>query len=146
MAVHKLHSNDSPEALDIDVPQGPDLTDLGPYGSGVNYIDVRGKDRLSVEIAVTEQALDGFAIQFKTHHNGSWLTLFNTATQFQNPDGPLLAVGRTDDPANNDLTTIPAGESGWFLLDVSSISRVKFQGASAHVDGSVVSIFAGVSN
>lgn len=99
--------------------------------------DVQGHSRLSVEISVATQALDAFAITGRTHASASYQTLYNTAGQFLTPTGILVGT-------SGDLTTIAAGSTGWFLLDVSGLESIRIT-ASAAADSAAVTCRGTVS-
>lgn len=130
------------EALDVAIPN-TELTAIGPFNPDEDWIDTTDIARLGVHIAVAGQALAGFAIQAKFHPDqDGWDTLFDTAAEFISPSEPLVRVGRADG-ATSDLTTLPAGGSGWFILDTGGIARVKLMAKSANVAGSVVDAHVG---
>lgn len=107
------------------------LTDLA-------IIDVSDVARLSVEIAVTGQALDAFVILARFHPSGSYQTLFSTADEFTFVDDvATLLVG-----SSGDLTTLAVG-SGWFILDTLGIDAIKLQASSGNVAGSTVALYVG---
>ena len=103
-------------------------------------VDVREMDRLFVQVDVTGQALDAFAIAAKTHSNGAYQTLYSTVADFTftGATGPGILVG-----TSGDLTIIAAAASGWFILDVSGLAFVRVQVSSGNVAGSTVSAYAG---
>jgi len=93
-------------------------------------IDVTGRDRLSVEIAVATQALDAFLIQGRTHASASYQTLYSSANDFNNPIGLLVGT-------SGDLTSIAAAATGWFVLDARGLESIKLLGSAASDSASV---------
>lgn len=91
-------------------------------------------ERLWVEIANATQAFDAFAIQARFHEDGSFVSLFDAAGDFTSPAGILIG-------ASGDLTTLAAGSSGWFCLDVLGIQAVRLV-ASAAVNNAAPTIYA----
>lgn len=103
-------------------------------------LDTRMIERLFVQFAVADQALDAFIVQVLAHGNGAYQSIASAAGDYTSPAGLLVAVGGG---SANDLTITPAAGSGWFLLDVRGIARVKVLASSANVAGSAVTIYAG---
>lgn len=108
--------------------------------------DVRSFDRLSVEVLVADQNLDGFIIEVRTHGNGSYNVIANSATEFITPVG-LIVGAESYDAANarlsGDLTTIVAGGRGLLVMDVSGLNSVRLS-ASAAANSASVTTLAGV--
>lgn len=100
--------------------------------------DVSNIERIYVEIAVTDQALDQFEIHCRAHNQGSYQQMFNAAVDYTSPIGILVGV-------SGDLTIIAAGASGWFMLDVRSIESLQIKAASGNVAGSGVTVYAGAN-
>lgn len=113
--------------LAVAVPQAGNTTLL--------TLDTRGVERITVEIAVTVQALDAFIIQGKAHGSGSALTLYSVTLDYTTPKGVLVGV-------SGDLTALAAGSSGWLVMDTKGFDSVIIQASSANVAGSTVSVFA----
>jgi hypothetical protein len=123
--------------LGVEVPNSA-LTD-------VIEVDTQKLKTLSGRFEVAEQALNGFAIYMKIHSaQDAWDPLFDTAEEFTNPRFPMVAVGRADGETS-DLTTLPAGGTGWFRLNVEGFARVKILAKSAHAAGSVIDAHLNVS-
>lgn len=104
--------------------------------------DVTPYERVWVEVQVVGQALDAFKIYGRYHPKANFNSLASLAAHYTAPAGALFGTGRSDDPANSDLTTIPAAARGWFALDVRGIERVRITASSGNVAGSTVSVFA----
>lgn len=107
---------------------GETLTTLATY-------DVRDKDRLAVEIAVTDNALDQFVIQIQMHESGSGLTAYSAAADYTSVTGILVG-------ASGDLTAITAGASGWFIIDTRGVRNVIVRAASSSASNSGVTLYA----
>jgi len=99
---------------------------------------VFGFSQVGVHIAVTGQALDAFIIQGRWHDDASYETLFSAAADFTSPTGILVG-------ASGDLTTLAAGATGWFSMDLKGLYEIKLLASSGHADGSTVSVYAGGS-
>lgn len=113
--------------LAVAVPQAGNTTIL--------TLDTRGVERITVEIAVTVQALDAFLIQGKAHGSGSTLTLYSASGDYTSPKGVLIGV-------SGDLTTLAAGSSGWLVMDSKGFDSIIIQASSGNVAGSTISVFA----
>ena len=100
-------------------------------------IGVAGLDTISAEFKPTVQAFDAFAIQAKFHAGGDFVTLYSSAGSFTTPAGLLIG-------ASGDLTTLGAGATGWFVLDVRGLYAVRVT-ASAAADSAAVDVYAGGS-
>ncbi len=79
-------------------------------------LDVRGLDRITVQLTVAMEALTGFAIKGKTTDDAAADTLYSAAGDFTSPRG--LLVG-----ASGDLTTLAVG-TGWFVMDVTGYEEI----------------------
>src|SRR3990167_7250844 len=72
-------------------------------------VPVAGLHTLGVQVDLTVQALDAFAIQAKFNVNGGWVTLYNATGDFTTPAGLLIG-------ASGDLTALAAAAPGRFAL------------------------------
>ena len=90
-----------------------------------NYIQI-----LACEIAVATQNITGFIIQGRMHSAGSYQTLYSTTSDFTNVQGILKGT-------SGDLTTITAGASGWFILDVAGMESITLYATCAASSGTV---------
>lgn len=93
-------------------------------------------ERLTVEAAVTGQALDAFVVQVKFHTDGSYVSIASAAGDYTSPTGLMIK-------ASGDLTAQAASTSGWFILDTRGVFAVKVLASSGNVAGSTVSVYAG---
>ena len=98
-------------------------------------LNVSGLERLVVEVAVASKLLDAFSVLGAVHPDGSYMTLFSVAADFTSPAGLMV-------DASGDITTQAAGSSGWFVLDVRGLDRVKLTASSGDAAGSTVSVYA----
>lgn len=98
-------------------------------------LDVSGLERLAVQLAVTGQALDAFLVQ-ATPPDGTLATYFSAAADFTSPAGLII-------DASGDLTVLAAAATGWFVMDVRGLSKVKILASSGNIAGSTVSAYAG---
>lgn len=98
-------------------------------------IDCRGKEQIYVELQPVTQNLDAFIVAARPHADGTFNTLYSVAADFTSPAG--LIIG-----ASGDLTTLAAGATGWFIMDVSSLRDVRLS-ASAAADSSAVTVYVG---
>ena len=98
-------------------------------------LDVRGVERIYVQVTPTTNGFDAFTIAIKPQANGAYSTIASVAADYTSPSG--LLVG-----ASGDLTTLAAATTGWFILDVRGIFMVRVQ-ASGSGGASTVSIYAG---
>ena len=98
-------------------------------------VPVYGLERLFVQFDVATNALDAFLIRARASADATTTTLYSSAGDFTSPSG--LLVG-----ASGDLTTLAAGSSGWFIMDVRGLWDVTIQ-ASASGGAAVVDIYAG---
>lgn len=118
---------------------GP-ITVLAGGNTVLSTYDVRGRDRLSIEISVTNQALDAFIVEARTHPNGSHNVIAKDSTEFITPVG-LIVGSETYDAADlrlaGDLTSIVAGGRGLLVIDVTGLESVRLS-ASAAVDSALV--------
>ena len=81
-------------------------------------LDVEGMRRIAIRLTVATAALTAFAISaLFNSEDGTFVTLASVSGDFTAPKG--LLVG-----ASGDLTTLGIG-SGWFVLDVSGLSKIK---------------------
>jgi hypothetical protein len=121
----------------VDVPV--DHEDL----STIARIDTENIERLTVGLAPANQAFTAFDISIRSHtdENFSFVPIYSTAAEFVSPRGILVGTARSDSP-NGDLTTIPAGERGIFIVDVRSISEVRLRARCA-AEGGTVSVYPG---
>lgn len=103
--------------------------------------DVKRRDRLSIEVAVSSQNLDSFIIEVRTHPNGSYNVIANSSSEFITPTG-LIVGAETYDASNvrlaGDLTTIVAGGRGLLILDVIGIESVRLSASAAADSSSVI--------
>ncbi len=99
-------------------------------------LDVKDLERIFVQIAPTVQAFDAFVIQIQPHTGGAYSTIASAAADFTSPTG--LVVG-----ASGDLTTLAAAATGWFILDVRGLARVKILASANAAGAATVSIYAG---
>ena len=84
----------------------------------VATIQVRGVDRIHVQITVGTAALTGFSIKAKTNTNqGVEDTLYSTSADFTAPAGILVGT-------SEDLTTLGTSAPGWFEMDVFGLDEV----------------------
>ena len=95
-----------------------------------------GMDRIFVTVGVATNALAGFNIQAQATADGPAQTLYSTAGNFTTPSG--LLVG-----ASGDLTTLAAGATGWFIMQVSGLAYVIVNATSGNVGGSTLTVYAG---
>lgn len=98
--------------------------------------DVSDTARIFVEIANTVTAFDQFAITARASANGGYQTLYSAAADYTSPQGLLIGT-------SGDLTTIAAGSSGWFVMDVSGLESVVIKAARAAGSNAVVTVYAG---
>lgn len=98
-------------------------------------LDVSGLERLAVQVAVTGQALDEFVIE-AAPPDGALAVYFSAAADFTSPAGLMI-------DASSDLTTLAAAATGWFVMDVRGLSKVRVSASSGNVAGSTVSAYAG---
>ena len=96
-------------------------------------MDVEGLARIALRITVATNALAAFAIQGLLHPDDSaYVTLKSTAGQFSSPTGILV-------DSSGDLTTQAVG-SGWFVMDVAGLSKIKIRANSSAAGGSTMAI------
>jgi hypothetical protein len=106
--------------------------------SGVQDIftlDVEGLSRICVRLNVATNALAAFQIKAFFSSEDNSVTLFSTAADFLSPRGLLIG-------ASGDLTTLAVG-SGWFIMDVTGISKVVLSANSGNAGGSTLALSAG---
>ena len=92
-------------------------------------------DRITVEIAVTSNALDQFVIQGLVHNSGSYQTLYSTSLDYTSPAELLIGT-------SGDLTIIAAAASGHFVMDVKGYAAIRLRAASGNAAGSGITIYA----
>jgi len=102
-------------------------------------LDVSQLARLALEIRnAGAQAFDALLVLGKFHPDGAYVTLLSAAGDFTTPAGIVV-------DASGDLTVLGAGATGWLILDVLAMQKVKLQ-ASANVAGATSArVFAGGS-
>lgn len=98
-------------------------------------VPTAGLHTLGVQVDVTAQALDAFAITARFNESGGFVTLYSTAGSFTTPAGLLIG-------ASGDLTTQGAGTTGWFVLDVRGLYSVKVT-CSGAVNNALIDVYAG---
>lgn len=79
-------------------------------------------------------ALDAFRVSAKFHKDGNYVLLFSVAGDFTSPAGLVV-------DASGDLTTLAAGTTGWLVLDVLGLYKIKIEASSA-VGATTVDIFS----
>lgn len=99
-------------------------------------VDVRGRNKLFVQIDNTVTVLDQFVIKGRIHPDAAFQTLFSTSADYTAPTGILVGT-------SGDLTVIAAGATGWFLIDVSSFELIQIQAARAAGSNAVLTYFFG---
>lgn len=95
-----------------------------------------GLKRIFVTVGVATNALAGFNIQAQATAAGPAVTFFSVAGDFTTPKGILVA-------ASGDLTTLAAGATGWFILEVEGLAYVIVNATSGNVGGSTLTVYAG---
>lgn len=113
------------------------IADLDQVLTPIATIDVKHGTKLGCEIAVTGQAFDQFEIHGRFHPQGAYQKLFSTAGEYISVLGLLTGT-------SGDLTTIAAGSSGWFTMDVDQLESIVIKAACAADNGSAV-VFAGMN-
>jgi len=98
-------------------------------------VPTAGLHTLGVQVDVTVQALDAFAITARFNESGAFVTLYSSAGDFTTPAGLLIG-------ASGNLTIQAAGTTGWFILDVRGLHSVKVT-CSGAVDSALVDVYAG---
>ena len=107
---------------------------VGETAGTVAEFNVHDLFVIAVEITVVTNNLDQFTIDVKSNpDNGAYQTLFQLAGDYTAPSGDLIY-------ASADLTTITAGASESFKMDVSGWSDVRIRAASAAAGGSSVTV------
>lgn len=96
---------------------------------------VAGYSRIFVEFTVATNALDAFIISARSHIDAAFTTLYSASADYTTPTGLLVGT-------SSDLTSVSAGSSGWFIMDVASLDTVRIQ-ASASGGTAIVSIYVG---
>lgn len=110
---------------------------VGEVAEEIGIFDTKHIDVLTLEIAVTAQALDTFEIHGRANSNsgGSYVTLRDTASQYTTPTGIVIDASA--------VAAVAAGASGWIMIDVRGFESIRIYAASANVAGSGVTIYAG---
>lgn len=98
-------------------------------------IDTSPLTQIALEIVLTKQNLNAFQIQAQFHLEGSWITLYSEASDYITPSGILIG-------ASGDLTTLVADSSGWFIMNVRGLHKVKVQ-VSCSETGGIVNLYGG---
>ena len=100
------------------------------------FLDTEGIQRICVRLTVATNALAALQVSalFSSEDTTS-VTLASVATDYTVPKG--LMVG-----ASGDLTTLAVG-SGWFIMDVTGISKLKISANSSAAGGSTLALNAG---
>lgn len=97
-------------------------------------IGVEGCETLSVQFSVATFALDAFTVQRRTTANAAYETEASSAANYTAPTGRIQR-------ASGDLTTVGAGSTGSFDMDVAGLESVKIT-ASGNGGAASVSVYA----
>jgi len=107
--------------------------------SGVQDIfqlETEGMTRIAVKLTVGTNALAAFVIQAKFRADDTaWTTLRSTTAQYTAPNGILVET-------SGDLSLLAVG-TGYFIMDVAGIARLKLQANSSAAGGSTLAINGG---
>ena len=98
-----------------------------PAGSTTTILEVPtlGLKNIGVEVVVGVNNLDAFVVSAQFHPDGEFVALYN-AIDATPTESPLIIA------ASGTLASQGAGTTGWFLLDVRGIYKVRV-GASGTV-------------
>lgn len=99
-------------------------------------IDVAGLVRIGVHLTVATAALSAFQIQGLFHPDGAYVTLKSLAAHYTSPSGILV-------DSSGDLTTLAVG-SGWFILDVAGLNKIKLRANSSAASSTLAMVGSGV--
>lgn len=102
----------------------------------VGVFDTQCLSVLFCEVAVATQDVDQFEISGRSNKSGSWHVLFNSAGDFISPLGILVGT-------SGDLTTISAGNNGFFILNIDGLFEIRIRAAAA-TTGAVVTLRGGM--
>lgn len=112
------------------------VASLGEALATIATLDVSNVDRIFVEVAVIDNDLDQFEIHARPSSNGSYHQIYSTAGDYTSPTGVLVGT-------SEDLTSLGAGTTGWFVMDTSGFDSVQLKAASSAAGGSGVTVNAG---
>lgn len=90
-----------------------------------------GLKNIGVEFDVGVNNLDTFVVSAQFHPNDSFHQLYNAITS--TPAGLIIAASGT-------LASIAAAASGWLLMDVRGIYKVRFSASGTTADTTTVTI------
>ncbi len=99
-------------------------------------MDVRGVDRVLLEIGAVGKLLDTFLVQARAHPDGSLLTLASASGDYTSPNGLTIL------DASGDLTSQAAGTSGWVLINTVGWDSLHISASSGDAAGSTVNVYA----
>lgn len=99
-------------------------------------VDVRDLERIMIQVSPTVQALDAFIVSIQPHTGGAYSTIASAAADYTAPSG--LIVG-----ASGDLTALAAAATGWIIVDVRGLSRLRVQASAAAAGAATVTAYAG---
>lgn len=107
----------------------------GTGNTDILSLPTEGMNYIGVEVKPTVHALDAFVISVQFCPDGDYVALYSAGGSYTSPVGLLVA-------ASGDLTALAANATGWFVLEVRGIYRVKVS-VSGAADGTLVDVFAG---
>ncbi len=107
--------------------------------TSIGEISVLGLNQVVLRLANAAGggALDALTIQYQYHPSGDFVTMVSTAANYTTPNWPVIK-------ASADLTTLAANGSGYVVLDVVGIYKVRIL-ASANTDPATVTLEGGAA-
>ena len=88
-----------------------------------------GLRNIGVEVSVGVNALDAFIVSAQFHPNGAFQQLYAAITS--TPAGLILAASGT-------LASTGAGSTGWFIMDVRGIYKVRVSASGTTADTTTI--------
>ena len=104
-------------------------------------VNVRGVDKLKLEIVVAGQALDEFKTYGKAHADGAYVLMASADADYTAPTAATTGLGIVERASGGLKTAAVATHFLW--LNVRGLDSVKIAASSGNAAGSTVSLYGG---